>query len=203
MAVNAPDDVSGEFVLGRLAFWAGDFASAQEHFIHVMTISTTDSMASGDEEMIRQVAHAYLHALKQPESRRAKPEAAEEPIEVETENLKGIVWRRGVATFEMRGYLTNLDREHHLRDRFSELCRTQRWSGEGKFSDALSLRNLLWVAGEAPLVVVHVGTLGLITAHGNWCQMPGHADEIRKVFQEILSQLDPPREQVDWKREGL
>ena len=180
---------ASDFVIGRHAFWAGDFRASEERFEKASNSSLSGSPATSDQRVLHEVARAYLRVLSG-----TRASVMQEPLQVATRHLSGIVWRRGVAAFELRAYMTDLGYESTLRDRFASLCRTHT-------SSAKSEGKGLWLVPGPPLVAVHVGSLGLITAQGNWCQLPSDAGNVRSVFQKTLHQLDP-YDQVDWKREG-
>jgi hypothetical protein len=157
MAVGDLDELWTNFIRGRLAFWSGDFDAAERYFGHVISASSSLQTPVPQQEarIVRVVANAYADAM-----RHERPVWSIEigktprPCEIETKNLKGIVWRKGIAVFEMRGYLSNLQYEPRLRDRFSQLCRRRIMTDESQSSNAERQMGEFWIARNTPWVVV-------------------------------------------------
>lgn len=182
MAVNEQHGVHRDFICGRLAFWAGDFDVAEDRLRHV-----TDALRQpwlfpdnpSGAVVIREAALSYLNAISGGDRRsRFRP--------VETANLRGSVRRTGLVTFEMRAYLRNLEWEATLQKNFIMFMHPQKHQ-----SNPAASETDLWLArSSSPLVAVHAGSLGLVTALGAWCSLPQEEEEIWKVFQGVLERLE-------------
>ena len=188
MAVDRPNDASERFIVARFAFWAGDFALADSLFEQIVSAYHAEQPGALQESpatvVLARVAQDYLEAMREAEKRKRGRAKSPQPEPLITASLRGIVRPRGLAAFEMRAFLTDLTWERSLCGHFARLSEFKKNSGNE------SPKATPWIAQQNPVVVVHVGSLGLITAFGNWCRVPEDGDEVREVFLRVLTRLE-------------
>jgi hypothetical protein len=176
-----PSEIAHLFIAGRYAFWAGDFETAVSHFRKIARRRPSDHK----DTALWRVAKTYYGRLASSDNR--------SPIQrLHTEHLVGVVWRIGPSSFQLRGYPEHPSWETPLREHFAKLSPMVITPElKRKYGNETPPKGELWVAHDAaPLVLVYVGTLGLITAQAHWCNVPSHGDDITRVFQNVLRQLE-------------
>lgn len=188
MAVDRPKDTSENFIVARFAFWAGDFVLAESLFEQIVSEYHAGqpgaSQESPEDAVLARVARDYLEAMREAEKRKRGRGKSPQPEPLMTDNLRGMVRHRGLAAFEMRAFLTNLTWERSLCGHFAQLSEFKKSIGNE------SPKAMPWLAQQNPVIVVHVGSLGLITAFGSWCRIPKDGDEVRDVFLRVLTRLE-------------
>lgn len=223
MAAEARANATDDYVVARLAMWAGDFDHAARllsRFAPQHEYGAFPDAVSSTEDLIRYAAALRRRQLAQKSgefsklSEELRIEGAVlvyQPEVITTTHLRGAIWRVGIRQFQMRAYLSDLTWEDGLLraaraliaqsddsqvplPKTAGVSRTQRKPFVGQGGS--------WVSVGNPFVEIALSDLGLIEADAVWTEgdRPRSVEPIRGKFRSILEQLDGgEREPKGWQ----
>ena len=198
------------FTRARQAEWAGDIVSAR-HFIRLLKEEAGIKPVLSDEHPIA----VLLERVRQIDARLERV-SNEVPVEliVETEILRGIIWRTGERNFELRAYLRDpsmeddlYSRAHAVSSRYPSLLTTEEGTkNEEKREREVQLplyenqeeeipdagHGSSWAMdGDVYLREVTVGDFGLVRVKMLWTKrdLPESFLIVRKLLEEPLREL--------------
>ncbi len=212
MAAERQADTFTQYIVARLALWAGDFDYFQQLVGDVAPRSEfgkiPDSM-NGPEEVVRYCAALRSRQLSQKRgelSKRVEALASDrvhvdsQPTVLQTTHLRGAVWRRGPRRFILRAFLNDLAWESELYLNAARLQSKYRGIELGPPNARLRVPTRTWLIPGRFIIEVVMGSLGLLEADGLWSDNEQECTirDVVGAFDQLLIELDPgssPRHQ--------
>jgi hypothetical protein len=204
-----------QFIVATFALWAGDFDYVESllgQYSPPAKTSKISDVIESPEELIRRTGALRLRQIWQKKGEFKKLASAyssrggfnSSPVIIETNNLRGALWRIGSREFHLHGYLTNLERQDemirlaHTEASRNELLEPQVSEGEANLfsrDDDKPRRPLgvSWNVTGSPFLQARVSDLCLVQVNGIWTgsRLPENAEDIKSPFSSLLESIDP------------
>jgi hypothetical protein len=205
-----------QFIVATFALWAGDFDYVESllgQYSPPAKTSKISDVIESPEELIRRTGALRLRQIWQKKGEFKKLASAyssdrggfnSSPVIIETNNLRGALWRIGSREFQLHGYLKMLERHEemirlaHREASRNELLEPQVTEGEANLfpgEDDKPRRPLgvSWNVTGDPFLQARVSDLCLVEVNGIWTgsRLPKNAEDIMNPFSSLLESIDP------------
>ena len=209
--LKAEQAVFEDYLVARLAMWAGDIEEAELRLINYprrIDFYQNFAAASADRTLrqLRRRNGEYQTALN---ASNISPEPNVSPaLRSAGGHLGGVLWAESDREFELRGYLMDLSWNEQFYERARALSDGTSLGdsrSEKKVEKTRERSGLNWNTSENIFIQVHIGAFQTLSAHGVWVaeREPKNAKELLAPFQSVLNQIDPEPEKSNWSEEGF
>jgi hypothetical protein len=192
------------FVLSTYAAWAGDDNTFERLILELrpeLHTSAMEERAEGATDIMRAVGAARLLRLRERrnEDDGGIREKVRRPFVLQTEHIRGVVWRMAEREFVLQAYLTDFAWQDELFRRAQEQLHVVPGHVEADKDHPQKIFRRLgsaWVLPGNPFVQVSVSDIGLIEAVAIWTDavVDDRAGEaVLLSLRSVLLALDPPR----------